>query len=205
MTMSWDDNIDWGDDDLSNPANEDLIHQKYRLHAPSTRKLSKSNTVAPRQVTPPKSQGRLGKRSSWFDWFESDEEGSTGTTNSSNSNQRDRKTNKSIGTSEEVVINERSKIEEKGFLPQSLLSLVPLEDEGMSTKQYKKIARRRTVETMGNDEAGLKSLRERAKRPSKDLCKLVKKGSKNGYVSKTSSSDKLQVPFPSRPRRRSAW
>jgi hypothetical protein len=207
-TMLWDDTIDWGDEDSSTIqiCKDDFSHEAHTHTGklPSKKGLSKSVTNATRPVTPPRNQRRLGKkRSSWFDWFESDDEGThstiSPTTKEKETTKPSRKTNES---------NEKSKSKNESattaFLPQSILSLVPLEDEGMSTKQYIKTSRRRTLENMGNDEAALEALRERAKRPTKNQSKFVKKSSK-GLDGMNSSQEKLHVPFPSRPRRRSAW
>lgn len=196
----WGDNIDWGDDD------GDHRHQKYKSDVSSLRKLSKSDTAAPRQVIPSKSQGRSGKHSSWFDWFESEEleqysHSAASSWSTSNPRQVSKPIKRTSASEEEAPLNEKK----PAVLIQSLLSLVPLEDESMSSKQYKKNVRRRTVDTIGNDEARLKALRERAKVSTEDLSKIVKKGSKNSHVRKNGSPNKLQVPFPSRPRRRSAW
>jgi hypothetical protein len=203
-TILWDDTIDWGDEDSSTISTCKYSINEVNAHTeklPTKKGLSKSVTAASRPVTPPKNQGRLGKRSSWFDWFESDEGSHSSISHTSKEKENTKFRNTSESQDESALAP--SPAPATAFLPQSLLSLVPLEDEGMSTKQYKKTARRRTLETMGNDEAALLALREKAKSSTKDQSKLVKKSSKG--TSRNSSQEKLHVPFPSRPRRRSAW
>jgi hypothetical protein len=215
MTSSiiWDDAIDWGDDSISTiPSCEEL--EEVAHQSPSSANLVSSDTCATRSVTPPREmkQGRLGKRNSWFDWFEADNEASP-TTNSSNSNSQ--KESKTADKSKQRRRDNKSDV--SGQVKRSasdkgnsqcdiktvsiLKTLVPLEDEGFSAKEYKKISRRRSIQTMGNDEAGLKALQKSLTRSTKQL---VKKVSKNNSGD-SPEEEELHVPFPSRPRRRSAW
>ncbi|KAL7481857.1 hypothetical protein ACHAW6_007538 [Cyclotella cf. meneghiniana] len=225
MTSScfWDDNIDWGDSSSS------TIHKVEPVRKPSRKLLASSkNKVAESSRSPSKSRpmiydahvGRaaLGKRRSWLDWFENDDEylskSGSPTLNFSKQgipgkeNAKHRRKSSEDGAAdrcEKRTNGSDSTLEQKSrsstFFPLPFQMLVPLEHEGVSTVDSKRLPGRRSTVTMSNETRPQfkKALGGNLKQST---CELVKKAS---TISEESVDDELHVPFPSRPRRRSVY
>ena len=195
--VAWD-HVDWGDESSSTiHTTENLTNLRLPASFPSSSRQATKSPNKVRDVTPANDAERLGKRSSWIDWFESDEEGSRDS-NSLREMKVQKKASqrrRNLKTKNENATENKSECSDKSssFLPKSILTLVPLEHEGISTKKkHMRNARRRTVMDQEEDLSRLRGLREK---PTKELTKRAS----------NSSQGELAVPFPSRPRRRSAW
>ncbi|KAL3792037.1 hypothetical protein HJC23_011202 [Cyclotella cryptica] len=224
-TCFWDDNIDWGDSSSTIHIVEPDEEPTHKLSVSSKNRAVESDRspCASRSVMYDAHVGRaaLGKRSSWLDWFENDDDHSNkpGSMQSNfpkqdtlwkeNAKQRRKSTDddasercekKASGTDSTF----EQKLRSSTFFPIPFQMLVPLEHEGISAKQYKTVPRRRSTVAMSTENRPQlkKTLGGSLKQSTKDLTERVKKASS---ISEENVDEELDVPFPSRPRRRSVY